>query len=45
VSCVASNVPIYLIGTEHPNEAAARTKLDALIRAQERLLTDVEVQR
>jgi predicted nucleic acid-binding protein len=41
---VDSNIPMYLVGAEHPNKAAAEAKLDALIRSQERLVTDVEVQ-
>jgi predicted nucleic acid-binding protein len=41
---VDSNIPMYLIGADHPNKVAAVGKLDALIRGQERLVTDVEVQ-
>jgi hypothetical protein len=41
---VDSNVPMYLIGPEHPNKRAAEAKLTTLIRSQERLVTDVEVQ-
>lgn len=40
---IDSNVPMYLIGAEHPNKAAARERLESLIRSRERLLTDVEV--
>jgi predicted nucleic acid-binding protein len=41
---IDSNIPMYLIGAEHPNKRAAEAKLTALIRAQDRLVTDVEVQ-
>jgi uncharacterized protein len=41
---IDSNVPMYLIGAEHPNKATARRKLESLIRNRERLVTDVEVQ-
>lgn len=41
---VDSDIPMYLIGAEHPNKAGAQGKLEALIRNQERLVTDVEVQ-
>ena len=41
---VDSNISMYLIGAEHPNKGAADTKLSALIRSQDRLVTDVEVQ-
>lgn len=40
---VDSNVPMYLIGAEHRNKAAARQALERLIAGQERLVTDVEV--
>ncbi len=38
-----SNVPMYLVGAEHPNKHAARRILERLIAAEERLVTDVEV--
>jgi len=41
---VDSNIPMYVIGAQHPNKAAAVGKLESLIRTQERLVTDVEVQ-
>lgn len=41
---VDANIPMYLVGAEHPNKVAAERKLDALMRSQERLVTDVEVQ-
>ena len=40
---IDSNVPMYLIGAEHPNKAVARERLEFLIRSRERLVTDVEV--
>jgi predicted nucleic acid-binding protein len=41
---IDSNIPMYLVGAEHPNKSAAVARLEALIRAKERLVTDVEVQ-
>ncbi|HEX9690648.1 MAG TPA: type II toxin-antitoxin system VapC family toxin [Gemmatimonadales bacterium] len=41
---IDSNIPMYLVGAEHPNKAATERKLDRLIRQHERLVTDVEVQ-
>jgi len=41
---IDSNIPMYVIGAEHPNKAAARERLESLIRTRERLVTDVEVQ-
>jgi predicted nucleic acid-binding protein len=41
---IDSNIPMYLIGSQHPNKRAAESKLGDLIRSQERLVTDVEVQ-
>ena len=38
-----SNVPMYLVGADHPNKHAARRVLERLIAAQERMVTDVEV--
>ncbi len=40
---VDSNVPMYLVGAEHPNKRAARSALERAIEAGERLVTDVEV--
>lgn len=37
------NVPMYLVGTEHPNKHAARASIERLIEARERLVTDAEV--
>ncbi|MBT8488631.1 MAG: type II toxin-antitoxin system VapC family toxin [Gemmatimonadetes bacterium] len=38
-----SNVPMYLVGAEHPNKDAARGALERLVADAERLVTDVEV--
>ena len=38
-----SNVPMYLVGAEHPNKHAARRILERLIAGSERLGTDAEV--
>lgn len=38
-----SNVPMYLVGAEHPNKDAVRHALERLIAAEERMVTDVEV--
>lgn len=40
---VDANIPMYLIGAEHPNKAAARRTLEACIARGERLVTDAEV--
>jgi uncharacterized protein len=40
---VDSNVPMYLIGAEHPNKAAARRLLEDAIADREVLCTDAEV--
>ena len=40
---VDSNVPMYLVGAEHPHKADAQRVLDDLIAREERLVTDVEV--
>ena len=40
---VDSNVPMYLIGRDHPNKDAALRVLGELVRAGETLVTDVEV--
>lgn len=38
-----SNVPMYLVGAEHPNKHAVRRILERLVAASERLVTDAEV--
>jgi len=40
---IDSNVPMYLVGTAHPNKANARQLLEAAIAASERLVTSAEV--
>ena len=40
---VDSNVPMYLVGTEHPHKVDARRLLERLVADSERLVTDVEV--
>lgn len=40
---VDANIPMYLVGSEHPNKVAARRTLEACIARGERLVTDVEV--
>jgi predicted nucleic acid-binding protein len=43
VILVDSNVPMYLVGGEHPHKVDARRLLERLINEHERLLTDAEV--
>lgn len=40
---VDSNIPMYLIGAEHPNKDLARQTLERAIVDRERLVTDAEV--
>jgi hypothetical protein len=40
---VDSNVPMYLVGTDHPNKAEARAQLELAVARRERLVTDAEV--
>jgi len=40
---VDSNIPMYLVGAEHPHKAGAARLLDRAISRSERLLTDAEV--
>src|SRR3989304_2765428 len=40
---VDSNVPMYLVGADHPNKVAAQRLLERAIAQGERLVTDVEV--
>ena len=40
---VDSNVPMYLVGADHPNKDAARRVLDQALLDGEHLLTDAEV--
>jgi uncharacterized protein len=40
---VDSNIPMYLVGSDHPNKVAARLLLEQAIIDNETLATDVEV--
>lgn len=40
---VDSNIPMYLIGAEHPLKKVARFQLERAVSRGERLVTDVEV--
>jgi len=40
---VDSNIPMYLVGGEHPNRVAARHLVELAIAGRERLVTDAEV--
>lgn len=40
---IDSNVPMYLIGAEHPHKSAAQRLLERAIADDERLVTDAEV--
>ena len=40
---IDSNVPMYLVGAHHPHKSRAIEIVDGLVRAGERLVTDVEV--
>jgi predicted nucleic acid-binding protein len=40
---VDSNIPMYLVGAEHPNKARAQLLLQTAVAQGERLVTDVEV--
>ena len=40
---IDSNVPMYLVGAEHPNKTRSVAIVGGLIRNGERLVTDVEV--
>lgn len=40
---VDSNIPMYLVGAEHPHKHDAQRLLDHLIAREERFVTDVEV--
>ena len=39
---IDSNIPMYLVGAEHPNKARAQGLLEVAIAARERLVTDAE---
>lgn len=40
---VDSNIPMYLVGADHPNKRRTQKLLTSLIEKQERLVTDAEV--
>ena len=40
---IDSNVPMYLVGADHPHKADARQTLERLVADHERLVTDAEV--
>jgi len=40
---VDSNIPMYLIGADHPNKAVARRLLERAITTGEKLVTSAEV--
>ena len=40
---IDSNIPMYVIGAEHPNKRKVRESLEELIGRKQRLVTDAEV--
>ena len=38
-----SNIPMYLVGADHPNKKRAEVLLERFVEAREKLVTDVEV--
>src|SRR5947209_14918898 len=40
---VDSNVPMYLVGSDHPHKSHARSLLERLVTERARLVTDAEV--
>lgn len=40
---VDSNIPMYLVGADHPNKGRARAAVERLVADGERLVTDAEV--
>ena len=40
---IDSNVPMYLVGAQHPHKVDSQRALERLVIAQERLITDAEV--
>jgi len=43
VTFVDSNIPMYLVGADHPHKVDAQRLLEQLIARDERLVTDAEV--
>jgi uncharacterized protein len=42
---VDSNIPMYLVGSSHPNKTNAQHLVESLVEQRERLVTDAEVLR
>ena len=40
---IDSNIPMYLVGAEHPNKHAAASLVERAVARRERLITDAEV--
>lgn len=40
---VDSNIPMYLVGADHPNKSAARQLVETAVELGQRLVTDAEV--
>lgn len=40
---VDSNIPMYLVGADHPNKAAARNLVEMAVESSQQIVTDVEV--
>lgn len=40
---IDSNIPMYLVGADHPNKTRAERRLEQLVSSGERLVTDAEV--
>jgi uncharacterized protein len=43
VILIDSNVPMYLVGADHPHKSDARRLLERLVSERQRLVTDAEV--
>jgi uncharacterized protein len=43
VTLIDANVPMYLVGADHPNKIASRRMLERAATDRERLVTDAEV--
>ena len=40
---IDSNIPMYLVGSDHPHKVDAQRMLEGSVAAEERLVTDAEV--
>lgn len=40
---VDANIPMYLVGADHPNKIAAKGALEGAVNREERLVTDAVV--